>query len=119
MEKVNLKQKLSLIKSHWTPKIVAQLDDMHVKVSRVLGEFPWHSHENEDELFFVVKGQLRIEFRDREVTLEEGEFLVVPRGVEHRPVAESEVHMMLIESKNTLNTGNVRNVHTLDELEWI
>ncbi|HSJ27932.1 MAG TPA: cupin domain-containing protein [Acidimicrobiia bacterium] len=119
MDKINLAAKLATFTEHWSPKIVGQVNDVHVKVAKLKGEFAWHHHETEDELFLVVKGRLRLEFRDRHVWLDEGEFLVVPRGVEHRPVAEEEVHLVLIEPAGTLNTGNVRNARTVDEPEWI
>ena len=113
-EKVNLAEKLALFDEHWSPKIVAELNGQHVKLVKLLGEFSWHHHEEEDELFFVVGGRLGMEFRDRDVWLEEGELIVVPRGVEHRPVAEGEVHVMLFEPASTLNTGNVRNELTTE-----
>ena len=107
MEKVNLAQKFSLFDEHWSPKIVGELNGQHVKLAKLQGAFVWHHHEAEDELFWVVKGRLRIEFRDRAVELEPGEFLVVPRGVEHRPVAEQETEVLLFEPAGTRNTGNV------------
>jgi mannose-6-phosphate isomerase-like protein (cupin superfamily) len=118
MEKVNLAQKLTLFNEHWNPKIVGELNDSYVKVVKVQGEFVWHHHEAEDELFYVLNGRLLIQFRDRDVWLDEGEFLIVPRGVEHKPVAPEEVHIMLLEPKTVVNTGNVRNEKTA-ELEWI
>ena len=113
-EKVNLPDKLSLFDEYWSPKIVAELNGQHVKLVKLLGEFSWHHHGEEDELFFVIEGRFRMEFRDRDVWLEEGEMIVVPRGVEHRPVAEEEVHVMLFEPASTLNTGNVRNELTTE-----
>lgn len=107
MDKVNLDQKLALIDEHWRPKVVGALNGQEVKLVKLLGEFVWHHHEHEDELFLVVSGQLRIEFRDRSVTLDPGEFLVVQHGVEHRPVAEAEVAVLLFEPADTRNTGNV------------
>ena len=107
MEKVNLDQKLALFHDHWRPKIVGELNGQQVKLVKFKGPFVWHLHENEDEMFLVVHGRFRIEFRDREVELREGEFLIVPRGVEHRPVADEEVSVMLFEPAGTLNTGNV------------
>ena len=107
MEKVNLAEKFSRFDEYWSPKIVGEVQGMHVKIAKLKGEFVWHHHENEDELFFVVKGRLLLKFRDREVWIEPGEFLVVPRGVEHCPVAEDEVHLLMIEPTGTLNTGNV------------
>jgi mannose-6-phosphate isomerase-like protein (cupin superfamily) len=110
---VNLREKLSLFDSHWEPKIVGELNGQHVKLVKFQGEFVWHHHEHEDELFLVVKGRFTKEFRDRQVTIEEGEFLIVPRGVEHRPVAEHEVHVLLFEPATTLNTGNVVSKRTV------
>lgn len=106
VEKVNIAQKLALFDEHWSPKIVGELNGQHVKLVKLLGEFVWHHHEDEDELFLVVKGRFRMEFRDRNVWGEEGEFIVVPRGVEHRPVAEEEASVMLFEPASTVNTGN-------------
>jgi mannose-6-phosphate isomerase-like protein (cupin superfamily) len=103
----------------WSPKIAGELNGQQVKLVKFLGPFVWHHHDNEDELFFVVKGRFRMEFRDRQVWLEEGEFLVVPRGVEHRPVAEEETEVLLFEPASTLNTGNVRNERTRERLERI
>ena len=117
MEKVNLAQKLTLFKDYWRPRIVGELNGQQVKLVKLLGPFIWHHHENEDELFLVVKGKLRLEFRDQAVWLEEGEFLIVPRGVEHRPVAEEEVHVLLLEPASTLNTGNVQSDLTVAELD--
>jgi mannose-6-phosphate isomerase-like protein (cupin superfamily) len=106
-ERVNLREKLSLFHSHWDPRIVGELNGQHVKLVKFNGEFVWHHHEHEDELFLVVHGRFTMEFRDRQVPLEEGEFLIVPRGVEHGPVAAEEVHVLLFEPATTLNTGNV------------
>ena len=119
MEKVNLAEKLSAFEDRWHPRIVGELNGQHVKLVKVKGEFIWHRHEAEDELFLVVKGRLRIELRDRAVELKEGEFLIVPAGVEHRPVAEEECHLLLFEPATTLNTGNVRNERTVEDLERI
>ena len=104
---MNLAEKFSHFGDYWNPRIVGEVQGMHVKIAKLKGEFIWHHHENEDELFFVVKGRLLLKFRDREVWIEPGEFLVVPRGVEHCPVAEDEVHLLMIEPAGTLNTGNV------------
>ena len=117
MDKVNLREKLSQFGEPWSPKIVGELNGQQVKLVKFMGEFLWHHHEHEDELFLVVKGRFRMEFRDRHVWLEEGEFLMVPRGVEHRPVAEEEAHVLLFEPATTLNTGNVRNERTVPTLE--
>jgi mannose-6-phosphate isomerase-like protein (cupin superfamily) len=119
MEKVNLRQKLDSFSDHWSPRIVAELNGQHVKLAKFQGEFIWHHHEHEDELFMVLKGRFRMDFRDRQVWLEEGEFLVVPRGVEHRPVAEEEVQILLFEPASTLNTGNVEDERTVHELQRI
>lgn len=119
MEKVNLVQKFNLFNDHWSPKIVGEINDSHVKLVKMKGEFVWHHHDNEDELFLVVKGRFRMELKDKHVWIEEGEFFIVPRGVEHRPVAEEEVHVMLLEPKSTLNTGNVQNERTVADLQRI
>ncbi len=119
MEKVNIAGKLKLIDDYWKPRIVAELNGQHVKLVKLKGEFIWHHHEMEDELFLVMKGRLRMEFRDRHVWVEEGDFIVVPRGVEHRPVAEEEAHVLLFEPASTLNTGNVHNERTVEKLERI
>lgn len=118
-EKVNIAQKLSLFEEHWSPKVVGELNGQHVKLVKLQGEFVWHHHDEEDELFLVVEGRFRMEFRDGEVWIEEGEFIVVPRGVEHRPVAEEEVGVLLFEPTSTLNTGNVRGELTAAELDRI
>lgn len=119
MRKVNLRAELDRIRDHWRPRIAAQVNDTHVKLVKLLGEFEWHHHEAEDELFWVVRGRLLIQFRDRDVWLDEGEFLMVPRGVEHRPVATEEVEMVLVEPAGTLNTGNVVSERTVAQPEWI
>ena len=115
--KVNIREKLALFHDHWSPRVVGELNGQHVKLVKFQGEFVWHKHDNEDELFLVIKGRFRMEFRDRYVWLEEGEFLIVPRGVERRPVAEDEVYVLLFEPATTLNTGNVVNELTIQELE--
>lgn len=107
MDVINIAEKLAAIDDHWNPRIAAELNGQAVKLARLKGEFVWHHHENEDELFFVVRGTLRMCFRDREVEIGPGEFLVVPRGVEHKPVADDEVEVMLFEPVSTRNTGNV------------
>lgn len=117
--KVNLKQKLSLFDEHWSPKVVGELNGQHVKLVKLFGEFVWHHHDNEDELFLVVSGRFRMDFREESVWIEEGEFIVVPRGVEHRPVADDEAHVLLFEPATTLNTGNVQNKLTVEELDRI
>lgn len=118
-EKVNLAEKFKQIREYWKPYVAAELHGQLVKLDKLKGEFVWHHHENEDELFLVVKGRLRIEFRDKHVWVEEGEFIVVPRGAEHRPVAEEEAHVLLFEPASTLNTGNVRDERTLEKLDRI
>jgi len=117
VEKVNLAEKLALVDERWSPKIVAELNDAHVKVVKLDGEFVWHHHDDEDELFLVVSGRLRMQLRDGDVVLEPGELIVVPKGVEHCPFAEGETHVVLIEPKTTLNTGNVRSERTVEQLE--
>jgi mannose-6-phosphate isomerase-like protein (cupin superfamily) len=117
IDKVNLAEKLTLFSDHWSPKIVGELNGQHVKLVKFAGPFTWHHHEIEDEMFLVVRGRFRMEFRDREVRLDEGEFIVVPRGVEHRPVADEEVHVLLFEPATTLNTGNVVNERTVETPE--
>jgi mannose-6-phosphate isomerase-like protein (cupin superfamily) len=119
MDKVSLREKFSQFTEHWQPKIVGELNGQQVKLAKFQGPFLWHHHDHEDELFFVVKGRFRMEFRDRNVWLEEGELLIVPRGVEHRPVADEEAHVLLFEPASTLNTGNVRNERTVADLERI
>jgi mannose-6-phosphate isomerase-like protein (cupin superfamily) len=118
-EKVNLAEKFSRFHEYFSPKIVGEVNDFHVKLGKVKGEFIWHHHENEDELFLIVKGELALHFRDRVVELKEGEFFIVPKGVEHKPVADEECHFMMIEPKSTLNTGNVVNERTVAELQRI
>ncbi len=119
MDKVNLNQKFALFQDYWSPKIAGELNDSYIKLAKLKGEFVWHLHENEDELFLVVKGQLLIKLRDRDIHLKEGEFVVIPRGVEHLPIAEEEVHVLLLEPKSTLNTGNVQNERTVANEEWV
>jgi len=119
MEKVNLNQKLQLFQEHWKPKIVGELNGQMVKLVKFQGPFVWHHHEQEDEMFLVIKGRFRMEFRDCQVWLEEGEFLIVPRGVEHRPVADEEAHVLLFEPASVLNTGNITNERTVQRLERI
>lgn len=113
IEVVNLAQKLSLFSEHWSPKIVGELNDSYVKVVKVRGEFVWHHHDDEDELFLVLKGRLTIKLRDADLHVGEGELVIIPKGVEHMPVAEEEVHILLLEPKTTLNTGNVQNERTV------
>lgn len=119
VKKVNLAEKLALFSTHWDPKIVASLNGQHVKLAKLQGPFVWHAHEGEDELFLVVKGTLRIELRDGDVTLSEGELVVIPRGVEHRPVAEGEAHVLLFEPASTVNTGTAGGERTVASPGWI
>jgi len=119
MQKVNLQEKLSSFDTYWDPKIVGELNGQHVKLVKFQGPFVWHQHEHEDELFLVVKGGFTMEFRDHAVDLGTGEFLVVPRGVEHRPVAADEVHVLLFEPASTVNTGNVTTDRTVAHPERI
>jgi mannose-6-phosphate isomerase-like protein (cupin superfamily) len=113
-DKVNLDEQIALIPQHWHPRIVGELNGQHVKLARLHGEFIWHHHETQDELFLVLKGTLRMRLRGGDVSINEGEFLIVPRGVEHQPVADEEVHVLLFEPAGTLNTGNVRNELTVE-----
>lgn len=117
MNKVNLAEKFAQFNSYWDPKIVGELNGQYVKLAKFKGEFLWHHHDDEDELFLVVKGQLLMKFRDRDVVLNEGEFVIVPKGIEHMPVAEEEVHVLLFEPLGTLNTGNQRSGKTVENLE--
>lgn len=119
MEKVNIAQKLSLFSDHWSPKIVGELNGQQVKLVKLKGEFVWHKHDDEDELFYVITGVLNMEFREKTVVINPGEFIIVPRGVEHRPVASEEVELMLFEPASTLNTGNTEGELTKHELEKI
>lgn len=118
IEKLNLAQKFRLVDEYWSPRIAAELNDAYIKFAKLKGEFVWHHHENEDELFLVVQGVLRMQLRDREILVREGELIIIPRGVEHKPVADDDVHVLLIEPKSTVNTGNVRNERTRTE-SWI
>lgn len=119
MNKINLSQKFSLFHDFWNPKIIGELNDSQIKLAKLKGEFDWHHHEKADELFLVVKGQLLIKFRDTEISLDEGELIVIPKGVDHLPIATNEVHVILIEPKDTLNTGNVITKKTKQTLETI
>jgi mannose-6-phosphate isomerase-like protein (cupin superfamily) len=130
MNKINLSQKLSLIKDHWNPRIVGELNGQYLKLVKFQGPFTWHHHDTEDEMFLVVKGRFRMDLREnasdksesgaqREIWLEAGEFIIVPRGVEHRPVAHEEAEVLLFEPASTLNTGNVRDEFTVPKLEWL
>jgi mannose-6-phosphate isomerase-like protein (cupin superfamily) len=119
MNKVNIPEKLSLFSDHWNPRIVGELNGQQVKLAKLMGTFVWHKHDEEDELFYVLKGTLKMEFRDKTVEVYESEFIIVPRGVEHRPVAEQEVSLMLFEPATTLNTGNTTGELTRENLEHI
>lgn len=117
MVKMNLNEGFARFSDHWSPKLAAELNGQHVKLVKFQGEFVWHHHDDEDELFLVVAGRFRMDFRETQVWVEEGEFLVVPRGVVHRPVAPEEVHVLLFEPASTRNTGNVQEVRTVEVLE--
>ncbi len=119
MEKVNVNEKFSLFTDYWNPRVVGELNEQQVKLVKFQGEFVWHKHEKEDEMFFVVKGEFKMEFRDKTVELKENEFLIVPKGIEHRPVAENEVSIMLFEPTTTLNTGNTKGKLTKEVLDKI
>ena len=123
MEVVNVAQKLAQFSDYWSPKIAGEVNDSYVKLVKFKGEFVWHHHEQEDELFLVIRGRLRMKFREhgveREETILPGEFIIVPRGLEHMPIADEEVAVMLLEPKTTLNTGNVRNERTREVLDCI
>lgn len=119
IEKKNLSEKFKLINEYWHPGIVGEVNDNYVKLAKVKGEFDWHHHENEDELFMVIKGKLIIKLKEKNIELGEGEFTVIPKGIEHKPVAEEEVHLLMIEPKSTLNTGNIKNEKTVEKLDWI
>ena len=122
LEKVNLVEKFGLFSEHWSPKVAGELNDNYVKLAKIKGEFIWHKHELEDEMFFVVKGDLVIKVRDpkeREIPLTDGEFIIIPKGIEHMPVADSEVWLMMVEPKTTVNTGDVEDDRTQTEVEWV
>jgi quercetin dioxygenase-like cupin family protein len=119
MNKVNLKDKFQLFDAYWTPKILGVVNNSYVKIFKAKGEFVWHSHKDEDEFFLVVKGQLNIKMRDREIYLKEGEFFIVPKGIEHLPYANEEAHVLLFEPKEVINTGNTNSEKTVENPEWI
>ena len=119
MNAINLKEKLSLFKEQWIPKIIGELNGQQVKLAKLQGEFVWHDHKNEDELFYVIKGQLLIELKDKTITLNEGDLYIVPRGVAHKPIAHEEVHIMLFEPASIEHTGNVQHEITKEKLDWI
>lgn len=119
MDKVNIVEKLAMFHDHWNPRIVGELNGQYVKLVKLQGEFVWHKHDAEDEMFYVLKGEFQMEFRDKTVELKENEFIIVQKGVEHRPVAEKEVTVMLFEPASTLNTGDKNDELTQEKLEWI
>jgi mannose-6-phosphate isomerase-like protein (cupin superfamily) len=119
MDKVNLREKLALFSDHWKPRIVGELNGQHVKLAKFQGEFVWHNHAGEDEFFLVLRGSFRMDFRDRSVVLSEGDFIIVPRGIEHRPAAEQEVEVMLFEPAGIKHTGEVESELTVSNFEWI
>ena len=119
MKIINIKNKLNLLNEYWSPKIVGELNDAHIKLAKFKGEFVWHKHDDEDEMFFIIKGKLLIKFRDHDILLQEGEFVIVPKGVEHFPIAKDEVHVMLIEPKTTLNTGDAASELTRRKLDQL
>ncbi len=118
-DKVNIEEKFRLVDVYWTPKILGQVNESHVKIFKAKGEFVWHSHEEEEEFFLVIKGQLTIKMPDREVVIHPGEFFIVPKGVEHLPYAKEETHVLLFEPKNVINTGNVTSKETVSDPDWI
>ena len=117
MKKINISQKLAQFNDHWNPRIIGELNKQHVKLAKIKGEFIWHKHDHEDEMFLVLKGTLKIEFRDRTETIQENEIIIVPKGVEHKPIAEEEVSIMLFEPATTINTGDLDNERTRKNLE--
>lgn len=119
MKVINIDEKMSLFSDVWHPRIVGELNDVYVKVVRFQGEFDWHSHEKEDELFWVTKGEFDLHLRDKVLKIKAGEFIIVPHGIEHKPIAEKEVEVILIEPRATINTGELKNERTLEKLEWI
>mgnify|MGYP000924441877 FL=1 len=119
MDKVNPIEKFKKINEYWSPKIVGDLNESYVKLAKLKGEFVWHQHNNEDEMFFVIQGKLLIKFKNKDILLSEGEFIIIPKGVEHMPVAEGEVCVLLIEPKSTLNTGSIENERTVKNLDWV
>ncbi len=119
IEKVNLAQKFDRFNDYWVPRVAGELNDSYVKLAKLKGEFMWHHHDEEDELFLVVTGRLTIKLRDQDIELDSGEFVIIPRGVEHLPIANEEVHVLLLEPKSTLNTGNVQSERTVAELKRV
>jgi mannose-6-phosphate isomerase-like protein (cupin superfamily) len=119
IQKINIKEKFTLFDQQWSPKIIAQLNDYHFKIAKIEGEFVWHSHADTDEVFIVIDGELEMQLRDSSLTLTEGEMCVIPKGVEHRPVAEKECAILMVELAGTLNTGDAGGDHTIEEPDWI
>ena len=119
MDAINIEQKFNLFNEHWSPKILAELNGQVIKIAKIKGEFVWHKHEAEDEFFLVTHGSMVIKLRDKEIYLKEGEFTIIPRGIEHKPVADEEAHILMFEPASTLNTGDVVNELTRDKIEWI
>ncbi len=119
MKKINISQKLAQFKDHWNPRIIGELNKQHVKIAKLKGEFIWHKHDDEDEMFLVLEGTLKIAFRDRTETIQENEIIIVPKGVEHKPIAEEEVSIMLFEPATTINTGELENERTRKNLEYL
>lgn len=119
MKKVNISEKLSLFDDHWNPRVVGELNGQHVKLAKLKGEFVWHKHDEEDEMFYVLDGLLKIQFRDRTVELSKNEFIIIPKGTEHKPIADEEVSVMLFEPASTLNTGNTKSDFTKENLQRI
>ena len=119
MQAINIQEKFNLFNDHWSPKIIGELNGQHVKLAKVKGEFVWHDHADEDEMFLIVKGTLKLEFRDKTVELNEGEMLIIPRGMEHKPIAEEEVWLMLFEPAATKHTGDVKHELTVEEFEFL
>ncbi len=119
MDKINLKEKLSMFSDHWSPKVITEMNDYQIKLVKIKGDFVWHNHENTDELFFVIEGKMNIEFRDKTVELNKGEMYVVPKGVEHKPYAENECEVMLVEPRDVVNTGNTKGELTASNDVWI
>jgi mannose-6-phosphate isomerase-like protein (cupin superfamily) len=119
MEKIKIREKLGLFNEYWSPKIIGEVNESYVKIAKFKGDFVWHTHQHEDEMFYVLQGLLTIKFRDKDVLLAEGECIIIPKGIEHMPVANEEVRVMLIEPKGTLNTGDVVNDRTVENLETI
>lgn len=119
INKINLKEKFELIEEYWDPKIIGEVNDMYVKIAKIKGDFEFHSHQDEDELFYIVKGQITMNYKERKEVINEGEMVIVPKGVEHKPYAEKEAHIMLFESKKTINTGDKNNKFTKLKEDWI